>query len=285
MTQPVFGSQGTNLYFEQEMGMRELVAITADRLKILGDNIRFVVTVGPARSGTTALQVLASQNPEVLCAEFQPMKHLLRHGATAQSFLYERFGVNGRPGVILFKETLGPARDIECHLDPVSVLLQAGVAAERISALYILRHPYRSFFSWMRLIEADPQKFVQCQSTVVSSFARYYGKIGSCIPFFYEAFADGRIQQKINAIFAELGLAEVGDLGFSQQALLERNKWNEGEQKYYWDNVISGIVDRGSFQYVGNELPYLSDQSVSALQPAVIQYEEWTQLTSQIFTF
>lgn len=280
--QPAFGTSGTNLYFSEEMTHEHLVEITRERLGIFGNNVRFICMVGPARTGTTALQILASQDPSVFCGEFQPMKQLLRKGPESPSFRYDEFGIDGQPGAILFKETLGPARDIECTLDPVGILIEAGIHPKRISAVYILRHPHLSFLSWSRLIDADPAKYVLAQQTVVNCYHKYRGKLHACIPFYYALLAD-QPRPIIDTLFYLLDLETPRHLRFIPDLVRGKNRWNEGDTGYYWDHVIAPIVERGAFTYVARSLEKFSPVVTEALQEALDQYQAWRQLVHPQF--
>lgn len=286
---PVFGENGQgSLYFSEEKNINEIVEITKRRLqKLNGHSVKFLCIVGIARSGTTILQVLASQLHSVICSEFQPLKYLLRYGEDkADSFMYNRFSINGNGGTIILKETLGPERSMECTLDPVGVLMQAGVPACDISAIYILRHPLKAFNSWYSLMRnSHPSKYIISQEFLIASYRRYLLLLPNCIPFCYEIL-EHDAKNILDRLFRKLGVLSDGemiDLELDERLVKSKNCWNEGNRPHYWDGVIAPIVGRRRFEYVDRPIPDLpSEYAQSLSSQAVPQYLDFMKLTKEI---
>lgn len=287
---PVFGNNGQgSLYFVEEQSIADIVEIVRKRLeRIKGHNVKFLCIIGIARSGTTILQVLASQFPSVICSEFQPIKYLLRYGENmADSFTYDRFSINGSEGTIILKETLGPERTMECTLDPVGILMKAGIHAKNISALYILRNPIKAFFSWYSLLRSSQaSKYVVSQNALVESFKQYINILPQCIPFCYEIL-EQRPEYVLKQLFKKLGIIadyEEFNLELDEQLVKNKNCWNEGSQPHYWNGVIAPIIGRKRFEYVNRPIPVLPPQYAKELEEfALPQYECFMKLTRETF--
>src|SRR3989338_199745 len=108
------------------MSQRELVEVVRKRISVLPPQLRFMLVIGPVRTGTTVMQLLMTQLPTVICGEFQPFKYILRHGVDVPSFFYEPFLADFKAETVVIKETMGPLRPLECVLDPVEILIRAG---------------------------------------------------------------------------------------------------------------------------------------------------------------
>ena len=283
---PVFGTHGNSLYFHTELGIADLVREIRSRLALLPQHVDFLVMAGPARVGTTVLQVLASQLPGVFCAEFQPFKYMLRHGIEADSFTYDQFHINGLPGTIVLKETIGPEREIECKLDPVEILVQAGIHPQRIRALYILRDPLTAYHSWKKFVTTRPQCYEWTQSTIVNAYERDRRRLKSCVPFFYEALEHNDPAVLVR-MFQTLGFQEIENnpqLLFQEDAIRSKNRWNEATKNYYWDNVVAPMVGKGSFQFQVRPTPELPPGEAQEMQKFVPAFEAWKRMSAEILS-
>jgi hypothetical protein len=237
-----------------------------EKLRIFPD-IDILMVLGTVRSGTTALQLVLSQLPEVRVSEFQPFKAMMRHGPGMASC----FGFKGprdidRDDIILLKETLGPYHEDECALDPIGVLLGAGISLDRIKAVFIVRDPRKVFHSTTKLIEVPLRiqltRLLLAQMTVIRLYERYREYLGCALPLYYEAL-DGREEELILDMIRRLGLELNGSslLDFCGDTLGPKVRWNEAEEKHYWDNVIQPMLDRRRFSYCNGEIPEISEEA------------------------
>lgn len=284
---PIFGKTGVGgLYFKEDVTVEDIIPVIEQRLSCIPRHIKFLCVTGLARTGTTAFQAVLSQLPSVAVCEFQPFKYMLRHGiGEADSFIYDAYNINGQPQTIVLKETLGPFKPMECTLDPVGILIRAGIQKERIQAIYIMRDPCKTYFSWSKFQNTIPKAVLMSQDTLISCYKKYVELLSACIPLCYEVFENEplRVFQKL---FSQLGLIS-GDyplsLQLDEEVVNKKNRWNEGTVENYWNNVIQPVIEKGQFSYVKRPEPDISESDRQELtEKAMPTFNAWQKLTKEV---
>ena len=126
----------------------------AKRVDVSEDSPSVIVAVAPCRSGTTAqLRVFAEAGVE---SHYQPLKAIMRE---LQESRESRFVLPDNEKTVFLKETVGPYTEEESTLDPVGILLKAGVPPEKLHLLAMMRQPLVTFASWVQINDAVREFF------------------------------------------------------------------------------------------------------------------------------
>ncbi len=113
--------------------------------RALGSNQPEVVLIwGRCRVGTTAIANVFGRAG--LKTHYQPIKTWLRHYLLDLDFPPLSLSMEKR---VVIKETSGPFSLAGCLMDPLRVLLMAGVDPSRISMVIVERSPLASWESWL----------------------------------------------------------------------------------------------------------------------------------------
>lgn len=156
---------------EKENMRKSIVKQLARKISVPRDCPDIIVAVGPCRSGTTAqLRVFAQASVD---AYYQPIKAILRdleHGKES-SFTIPR-------STLFIKETVGPYTQDESTLDPVQILLEAGVPKERLHVVAMMREPLATIASWMRVSAAVEEFFTSAEAeTLIKNAITTYATV------------------------------------------------------------------------------------------------------------
>ncbi len=179
----------------------------SSRIDFQGQIPNIILGVGPCRSGTTAmLRVFAEAGID---AWSQPIKTTLRDFLNGKPNPYV-FTVPDKP-VIFIKETLGADTREESTLNPLAVLLDAGVPAEKLHVLALTREPLATVDSWIRVIKkSSPEELVAHALQAITTTARIKqqaDRLGiSTNSFVYESLRDNQPSSVIEKLFNRLGL-------------------------------------------------------------------------------
>ncbi len=126
----------------------------AKRVEVPTECPFILVAVAPCRSGTTAqLRVFAEAG---VPAHYQPLKAILRDLEQGKE---SAFRIPEDKPKIFIKETVGPYTVGESTLDPLAILLNAGVPKDRIHLIPMLRQPMATFASWIKVNQAVERFF------------------------------------------------------------------------------------------------------------------------------
>ncbi len=172
---------------------------------------RIILCWSKCRAGSTAFANLLGRAG--VPAFYQPLKALLRYRLVAGELPDWRLPED--TGTVCIKETSGPYTVAECLFNPLSVLLDAGYPAARITLVTLEREPLASLDSWLRKWGARlPEKTIvehfilaSLNRVRVEATARRAG-----IPrvnFLHEDAKDPA--GAIRAIFVDLGMADRFD--------------------------------------------------------------------------
>lgn len=230
---------------------------------------------GPARVGTTALLFLLANHPQVSRIYFQPQKTLLREGKPD-------FVLHEEDVVICMKEVFGQMYAEELY-DPIGMLLEAGVPAEKISWISMLRDPAQAFASWqVHFHDSDPRVFVKAQQYTVNQYFRYRQAGVNIIPLAYEVL-QGREGEVLNRIIERLGLSceEPLDLAFNPEAIKSKLVPGQAADEEYYNVNIKATRDRRRYVYSTNgyKVPEELIRKVRSLCDP--QYQEFLELSAR----
>ena len=131
-----------------------------------------VLMISPCRSGSTVMLRIFGYSG--FAAFFQPIKNALRWRYLGQDRPW-RAPETAKP--IFVKETFGPFDEIEARFNPLRELIKAGVAADRLKLVVLLREPSLVWSSWRSLwgdrtrVEVLAEAYHACLGTVGSARA------------------------------------------------------------------------------------------------------------------
>ncbi|MGH7196690.1 MAG: hypothetical protein ACREGJ_02910 [Candidatus Saccharimonadales bacterium] len=241
--------------------------------KSLKDIPNIIGWAGPARSGTTSLLFLLASSRNVDRAYFQPIKTLLRLGRPDFDL--------GSGGIVCMKEVFRNCCPAQNH-DPIEMLLRAGVPAEKITWLAILRDPVQTFASWTKHMPGSSvQDFYDAQVYTVDFYHKYKKMGVNIIPFAYDVLQEGEDRVlKLLLERAGLSLGEL-DLHFDVEEINKKMAYGQAEDIDYFNMSIRPTLQRGHFVYSSdnNKLPEATMQEVKDLCQK--RYEEFYQLSRQ----
>ena len=232
----------------------------------------FVGLVGPARGGTTAFGlIMASQSP-VDRSHFQPWKKILRHGEE-----YGPFKLNAGEGIVVAKDTFGPLADPE-NFDPIDMLTRAGVPEEKQTWVLTLREPIACYASILHFTPMDPSFFAKMQAHTIDLYERYKNTGRNVIPFSYDLFGHEAGELEVmKALMRRTGIPKLNNgltLEFDEERINQRMDLGEANDPVYYEQVITPILSRGRFAYVGGTVNYtdlkITDQEARVLEERCI---------------
>lgn len=165
-----------------------------------------ILSIAPCRSGTTAqLRVFAENG---IPAMYQPTKALLRSAMAGEQ---ANFSIPQAKRVFI-KETLGPYTREESTIDPLEILLLAGVPEEKITLITMMRNPINTACSWLEQFAfgADKPTLLDNLCAAYDTASQIHDRSGEVgineYPFVYEALRDNDPALVIERLFNILGL-------------------------------------------------------------------------------
>lgn len=231
---------------------------------------------GPARSGTSALLFLLAGHPQVDRAYYQPQKNLMRKG-TPEFTLY------AEDEVICTKEVFGSLYPEE-NYDPIKMLLDAGVPAEKITWIIIMRDPVQTFRSWhRRLPDVTPEFLHTTISHTINLYKKYKDTKVDIIPFAYELF-EGQELSVLNALLERVGLSSsITSLDFDLEAIEQKLVKGQVAEAQYFQSNVQSVLDRKQFAYNRNayQPPRKLEQRLKRL--CQVEYEEFCEVVRAEF--
>lgn len=120
----------------------ELVACVS--LDALANDSRIILSISPCRSGSTVM--LRAFGALGIDSHLQPLKNLLRWRTMGKKHCWQP--QDSALKLIYIKETLGPFTEAEARFDPLSLLMDAGISAEKVTLLVLGRLPLETWASW-----------------------------------------------------------------------------------------------------------------------------------------
>lgn len=121
----------------------------AKRVTASAKSPEVILAVAPCRSGTTAqLRVFAEAG---LQSHYQPFKAILRDLEKDDE---AHFTLPEKEKKIFIKETIGPYNYEQSTLDPVGILLEAGLSKDKLHVIPMMRQPLVTYASWKK-VSAD----------------------------------------------------------------------------------------------------------------------------------
>jgi hypothetical protein len=205
---------------------------------------------GPSRSGTSSLLFLLASNSKVDKAYFQPQKSILREGGPI-------FDINEAHSLICMKEVFRSCCPADNH-DPVASLLEAGVPAENITWITLLRNPIHNFASWWQLFPGTTvEDYKSTFNYALQFFYKYQKSNVKMIPFAYDLLGLGEemvLRALLNKVNPEL---DFTDLTFSEDEIAKKVQFGQLNNKSTFDIYVKPTLERKKIVYVSrvNDLP------------------------------
>lgn len=195
---------------------------------------------GPARSGTTSLLFLLAAHPKVDRVHFQPLKTILRQGGPD-------FNI-ASGDLICLKEVFRRCCALNDH-DPISMLLRAGVPAENITWIAMLRDPVQNYASWMqRFVGCTPEDYAAAQAYTIDIYNKYRALNINIAPFAYDLLALGEAKV-LGALLKKVGLEPLENLEFNSQAIERKMSYGQAVDPEYFDVNIRPTLERKRYVY------------------------------------
>lgn len=215
---------------------------------------RIIGLSAPARSGTTAFLYLLASQPNVDRAYFQPQMAILRTGGPI-------FNISPSDKVICLKEVFGgnPLMKVKTH-DPIQLLLDSGVPADKITWVTMLREPMQEFGSLLQLESSlTPEIAAETQEWTLELFERHKKSGVKMIPYVYE-LAQNNEEGVVSALFAKLGLPfEPSSLNFDLDAINRKLVPAQLADPAYFEKSIVNSLDKSRYSFknrgYGSDLP------------------------------
>ncbi len=202
---------------------------------------------GPARSGTTSLLFFFASQPKVSRVAFQPLKTILRKGGPD-------FELKASDKLVCFKEVFRGCCPHNGH-DPIGMLLKAGVPAEKITWITILRDPVQNYASWTNRITNTPapENYRDAQVYAIELFHKYRDLGINITPFAYDLFGLGE-ERVLKALLKRAGLKQFKDIStdFDRKAINDKILLGEAADNKYFDEAVKDTLDRDKFIYSKN---------------------------------
>ena len=205
---------------------------------------RIIGWSAPARSGTTAFLYLLASQPGVDRAYFQPQTNILRTGGPV-------FNISADDKVICLKEVFGgnPTEHVSEH-DPIELLLKAGIPAEKITWVTMLREPTQSYGSQL-LFEPDltPEMAAKTQQWALEVFERHKKDGIKMIPYVYELAKDNEANA-LRALFEKIELPfEPSSLKFDSDAISKKLVPGQLADVEYFEQTLMGRLDKTQYSF------------------------------------
>lgn len=202
---------------------------------------RILGYVGPTRCGSTGLLFLMAGHPEVDLGYFQPHKNGIRWGADVI--------IRAEDELVFMKDTIGPLEEEELF-DPIEMLLQAAVPAEKITWIFALRNPLSSFASLLHFTDRMRiDFFARMQAHTIGLYERYRNSGVEAVPFVYDLLGEGELRV-MTRLLGRVGLSSFDSLKFDSQAISQKTVWGEAENPIYFQEAVQPTLAQGEFKYV-----------------------------------
>lgn len=180
------------------------------KISLKSDFPKIYLGVGPCRSGTTAfLQVFANAGVK---SWYQPIKTMLRDSVKKKlNYDFELPSTDS----IFIKETIGAGTKLECTLDPLRILIEAGVPKEKIEVIGFVRDPIAVQASWNKYVKeglsyAQLADFLAISFQTLEKIMDEAEKIGIKVnPFIYESLRDNLPLRVHERFLKGLGLPDT----------------------------------------------------------------------------
>lgn len=249
----------------------EFVAQNLELPKNLNETPRILGWAGPARSGTTALLFLLAGHNEVGHVYFQPQKTLMRLG-------HPRIKLYSSDKLVCMKETFVSWQVVDELYDPIEVLLKAGVPAEKITWIFMLRDPEQTYRSWCMLapdVQPDPAAYALWQSHTVKLWQKYKDSKVQVIPFVYELMR-GHEQETLGRLLSKIGLNDtLLNLEFNQTLIDRKFVPGQAADETYFENSVKKSLSRGKYAYSTNSYPADRDSLTQIASLCRKEYEDF----------
>lgn len=233
-----------------------------------------VLIVAPCRSGTSTLLKAFSASADM--AYYQPIKSILRNGRP-------KLLISKKEKTIVIKETLGPWRMEESIMNPLTLLLDAGVPKEKIILIPLLREPIEAYDSWLKYaIGTNTKLFIAAFDKTLKIYEEAL-KLGiTSLPLAYDLYKRPRIL--IKSLFSKTGLKfkESSVRWKEKNYISDKIKLNDEakHEKGYANSVLSNV---GEFKYIGRKIEFVSEKERIELSKKLSErYESFLKTSREI---
>ncbi|HEU5186872.1 MAG TPA: hypothetical protein VFT87_00025 [Candidatus Saccharimonadales bacterium] len=230
---------------------------------------------GPARSGTTGLLYLMAGHPQVDRVYFQPLKTLLRKGAPD-------FDLRRGDKLICMKEVFRGCCASNGH-DPIGMLLRAGVPANKITWVAIMREPQQNYASWVKSFKGvELTAYESAQAYSVALFNKYKDLGVNIIPFSYELLAQNE-PKVVNILLKHAGLQPFADphLAFNEEAITQKMQHGQSKEAGYFESLLQKTRERKRFVYTRNNVILPAEVTHELLKRCKARFEEFHERSRQ----
>jgi hypothetical protein len=208
---------------------------------------RIIGWCGPSRSGSTALLYLLMSHPQIDRAYFQPQTTLGRNGSP--DFVFHE----GDRTVCMKEVFVGVIEQKDKCLDPVKLLLKAGVPKEKITWIILLRDPVQAFSSlYAHVPHPNVQIFTESQEWSLALFDKYRRYGIKVIPFAYE-LAQYNEARALKALIRHAGLAPFTKIEFDADAISRKLVPGQMGEKEYFESHIEATFERKKYVFSKND--------------------------------
>ena len=246
---------------------------------ILPDNPEDIPNIigwsGPSRVGSTALLYLLSGHPAIDRAYFQPQATLMRLGAPD-------FELSAKDKVICMKEVFWSLEHTKTPHDPIDLLMRAGVPANKIIWIFMLRDPVQIQASWEYFDPGiDPTLLAFWQSHTIKLYEKYKALGINAIPFCYEML-EGRESQVLSILLDKIGL-EPAFMGceFDLEAIKSKLVPGQAADDEYFKHLLKPTVERKRFSYGRNRHPLDSKMASRVVDLCMSDYAKFFKAASE----
>ncbi len=203
---------------------------------------------------------------------FQPLKTILREGGP---------DFNVPSSLICMKEVFRGCCPANNH-DPIDMLLKAGIPAENITWIAMLRDPVQNYASWTQhIVGSTPEDYEAAQTYTVDIYNRYKQQGVNITPFAYDLLKLGE-ERVLGALFKKAGIdALANGLEFNTEAINAKMNYGQAADPSYFNMSIKPTLERKKFVYTTNttSLPAVARRRI--IDICQVRYEDFYSLSKR----
>ena len=241
----------------------------AERVHFKGLPPKVIVGVGPSRSGTTLYARIFSE--QGIPTWYQPFKAILR------GYLHDNnthLNISNE-SCIFIKETLGAYTKNEALLNPVKILLLAGIPKENIHLIPLVREPFSTASSIVEKFSffKDREDLVDicnlCFESIEEIVTFTASKGIQTTTFVYEAWRDNSPVLVMEKLFLRLGVNIVVErlVGWqklkSLETALPNMYWLYEPAHYYHNDFFEKIKNSEKINFYNKSIEKITDTLTS----------------------
>ena len=173
-------------------------------------------------------------------------------------------------------------------LDPIEILLKAGVPPEKITWIFMLRDPLQTFSSCEKygddILKQDPDDFASWQAHTITLWHKYKDSRVKVVPFVYELLK-GQEERVLRKLFSQVGIEtdifSSLNLEFNRELIDKKLVPGQAADDEYFKLNLQGTVNKGRYKFTMNSYPVDIGDAYKVTALCQRNYEDFTKIAEK----